>query len=151
MSVPDHTQPSGQPCFACGSRYMILKQRCSFCLWCRVKTETDECSGSRGHLAASIQTDQSFTILSFLPSDQALPVETLSFKVRGHTNSPTPSSFSYMLSSISVYHILIHFPFPCLPSLPPSVALWPIDLTGGEITGRSALPWLSGPDMDCSW
>lgn len=102
MSAPDHAQPSGQPCFGCESYYMILKQRSSFCLWHRVKTETDECSGSRGHLAASIQTDQSFTILIFLPSDQALPVETLSLKVRGHTNSPTPSFFSYTLSSVSV-------------------------------------------------
>lgn len=46
-----------------------------------------------------------------LPSDQALPIETLSCKVRGHTNSSTPSSFSYTISSISVHHRLIHFPF----------------------------------------
>lgn len=65
MSAPDHAQPSGQPCFGRESYYMILKQRSSFCLWHRVKTETDECSGSRGHLAASIQTDQSFTVLFF--------------------------------------------------------------------------------------
>lgn len=56
----------------------------------------------------------------FLPSDQALSVETLSCKVRGQTNSPTPSSFSYTISSISVYHTLINFPFLCPLSLPPS-------------------------------
>lgn len=64
--------------------------------------ETDELSGSRGHLAASIQTDQSFGSSLFQPSDRALPVETLSCEVRGHTNSPTPSSFPCLISSISV-------------------------------------------------
>ncbi len=85
-----------------------------------------------------------------LPSDQALPVETLSCKVRGHTNSPTPSSFSYTISSISVHHTPLHFLFLFLLSLPPSVTLWPIDLTSGEIISWSTLPRLWGPYMDCS-
>lgn len=86
-----------------------------------------------------------------LPSDQALPVETLSCEVRGHTNSPTPSSFSYTISSISVHHTLIHFPFLSLLSLSLSfsgtLAYW----SRGEIISWSALPQLSGPYKDCSW
>ncbi len=46
-----------------------------------------------------------------LPSDQALPAETLSRKMRGHTNSPTPSSFSCTISSINVHHTLTHVSF----------------------------------------
>lgn len=83
-----------------------------------------------------------------LPSDQALPVETLSCKVRGHTNSPTPSSFFYTSSSISVHHTLFSSSLFSI-FLPLSVTLWPIDLTEGEIISWSTLPQLSGPYTDC--
>lgn len=83
-----------------------------------------------------------------LPSDKALPIETLSCKVRGHTNSPTPSYFLYAIPSISVHQTLWHFFFSL--KHPPSVTLWPIDLTGGEIISWSSLPLLSGPYMYCS-
>jgi len=119
-TVLKHAQPSGQPCLACGSYCMILRQRCSSSLWQGVKAETDELFGPRGHLAASIQPDQSFTLFFSLPSDQALPVETLSCEVRGHTNSPSPSSFCYTIPSVSVHHALSCFLFLSLLCLPPS-------------------------------
>lgn len=128
MTVPDNMQPSGLPHGACESNSMMLKQRCSSCLWHRGRTETDECLGSRGHLAASVQTDHSFTILllsvspcffffffSIQTSDQALPIETSSCKARGSTNRPTPSYFSFTVSPDSVHHALVHLPFLCLP------------------------------------
>lgn len=130
MTVLQHMRPSGQPRIACGRHSVTLEQRCSSCLWLRDRTETNELSGSRGHLAASIPNASQ--------PHSPLAVETLSCEVRGHTNSPTPSSFSYTVSSISVHHALTRLPFLHLISY--CVTLWSIDPSGGEIISWSVLP-----------
>lgn len=68
---------------------------------------------------------------------QASPVKTLSCGARGHANGPTPSSFSHTVSSLPLCPSRTFLPTG-LP--PPSVTLWPIDPTGGEIVSGSALP-----------
>lgn len=127
------------------------KQRLPSRLQQRAQTETDESCGLRGHLAASIQTEQSIAILSFLPSAQVLPVKSLSCGVKGHANS---RSIFLLLD----YFIQLHLPQAHTPSLPvlslfhsPSMMLWPIDLLGREIINGGALPWLSGPNVEYSW
>ena len=107
--------PSGQLCSACGSSSMILKAwNCPSSLWQCAKTETDELLGSRGHLAASIQPDQRFTLFFLCPLTKRRPLKHQAVKVRGHTNRPIPSSLFYTVSSISVHHTL-----SCVLYLPP--------------------------------
>lgn len=152
MTMLKHTQPSGKPCSACGSYSMILKQRCSSCLWRRVKTETDELSGSRGHLAASIQTDRSFTLLFLCPLTMRWPLKHWAVRWEVTLIAPlhllSPTRFP---PSLSITHLYSSLSSAFSLFLPPSVTLWPIDLTGGEIISWSAPPWLSGLYIDCSW
>ena len=128
-TVLEHTQPPpGKPCLACGSYFTILKQRCSSSLWQRVKTETDGIFGSKGHLAASIQPDQSFTLFPLCPLTKRCPLK--HWAVRGevtliaplHLLSPT------WVSSILAHHALSVFLFLSLirpsPSFGDTLAYW---------------------------
>lgn len=74
-------------------------------------------------------------------SGLASPAKTLSCGARGHANGPTPSSFSHTVSSPPLCPSRTFLPTGCSLVLPPpSVTLWPIDPTGGEIVSGSALP-----------
>ncbi|TNN75159.1 hypothetical protein EYF80_014569 [Liparis tanakae] len=62
---------------------MVWKQRCPSSLWQRVKTETDELSGSRGHLATSVLTDRSFTPLCLCPLTKRCPLKHWAVRTEG--------------------------------------------------------------------
>lgn len=84
--------------------------------WHRVQTEMDGSCSSRGHLAASIQTDRSIAICFFYPLSTCCPLNRWDWGSEV-TLIATPSSSCWTISSRPAYLRLIHLPSLRLLSL----------------------------------